>query len=187
MLSMASSFNASIRVVTPKPRYEGTDEKKYNRDILTAGPLVTAKATLLKRLSCINMVDYYFYYHVKFFNLSIGSLGIFGQSCDSFIQMCSDLTIDKAHTNCIITKLTTIIIRTIYCIFCMRNKPRPSILLTVFLHPLVLLIKITYLSAFFFHFSLEIPVIRPVEYKLPIIREICICKFSICINMKFKK
>ena len=35
------------------------------------------------------------YRHVKFVNLSIGSLGIFGQSCDSFIQMCSDLTIDN--------------------------------------------------------------------------------------------
>ena len=68
------------------------------------------------------------YRHVKFVNLSIGSLRIFGQSCDSFLQMCSDLTIDKAHTNCIITKLSTyhyliIIIRTTYYIFCMRNKP----------------------------------------------------------------
>ena len=39
------------------------------------------------------------YRHIKFVNLSIGSLGIFGQSCDSFIQICSDLTIDEAHTN----------------------------------------------------------------------------------------
>ena len=37
------------------------------------------------------------YRHVKFVNLSKGSLGIFGLSCDWFIQMCSDLTIDKAH------------------------------------------------------------------------------------------
>ena len=63
------------------------------------------------------------YRHVKFVNLSISSLGIFGQSCDSFIQMCSDLTIGKAHTNYIITKLSTIIIRTTYYIFCMRTKP----------------------------------------------------------------
>ena len=62
------------------------------------------------------------YRHMKFVNLSIGSLGIFGQSCDSFIQRCSDPTIDQAHTNYIITKLTTIIIRTTYYIFCMRNK-----------------------------------------------------------------
>ena len=45
------------------------------------------------------------YRHVKLVNLSIGSLGIFGQSSDSFIQMFSDLTIDKAHTNYIIAKL----------------------------------------------------------------------------------
>ena len=63
------------------------------------------------------------YRQVKFVNLSIGSLGICGQSCDSFIQMCSDVTIDKAHTNYIITKLTTIIIRTTHYILCMRNKP----------------------------------------------------------------
>ena len=63
------------------------------------------------------------YRHVKFVNLSIGSLGIFGQSCNSFIQMCSDLTIDKAHTSYIIAKLTTIIIPTTYHIFCMRNEP----------------------------------------------------------------
>ena len=62
------------------------------------------------------------YRHVRFVSLSIGSLEIFRQSCDSFIQMCSDLTIDKAHTNYIITKLSTIIIRTTYYIFCMRNN-----------------------------------------------------------------
>ena len=70
------------------------------------------------------------YRHVKFVNLSIGSLGIFGQSSDSFIQMCSDLTIDKAHANYIITKLTTIIICATYYIFCMRTKPwtKPDLL-----------------------------------------------------------
>ena len=60
---------------------------------------------------------------VKFVNLSISSLGIFGQSCDSFIQMCTDLSSNTGHTNYIITKLTCIIIRIIYYIFCMRNKP----------------------------------------------------------------
>ena len=63
------------------------------------------------------------YRHIEFMNLSIGSLGIFGQSSDSFIQMCSDLAIDKAHTNYIFTKSSTIIIRTTYYIFCMRDKP----------------------------------------------------------------
>ena len=45
------------------------------------------------------------YRHLKFVNSSISSLRIFGQSCDSFIQICSSLAIDKAHTNYIITKL----------------------------------------------------------------------------------
>ena len=63
------------------------------------------------------------YRNVKFVNLSISSLGIFGKSCDSFIQMCNDLNIEKKHLNYIIIKLTTIIIRTTYYIFCMRNKP----------------------------------------------------------------
>ena len=34
-------------------------------------------------------------------------------------------------------------------------------------------------------FILEIPVIRSAEYKLPIIREICVCMFSLYIKMKF--
>ena len=63
------------------------------------------------------------YRRVKFANLSISSLGIFGQSCNSFIQMCTDLAINTGHTKYIITKLTSIIIRTTYYIFCMRNKP----------------------------------------------------------------
>ena len=63
------------------------------------------------------------YRQVKFLNLSISSLGIFGQSCDSFIQMCNDLTTNTGHTNFIFTKLTSIIIRTTYYIFCMRNRP----------------------------------------------------------------
>ena len=63
------------------------------------------------------------YCHVKFMNLSISSLGIFGQSCDSLIQMCNDPTINTGHTNFIITKLTSIIIRITYYIFCMCNKP----------------------------------------------------------------
>ena len=34
-------------------------------------------------------------------------------------------------------------------------------------------------------FSLEIPVIIPAEYKLPLIREICIFMFSLYIKIKF--
>ena len=54
------------------------------------------------------------YCHVKFVNLSISSLGIFGQYCNSFIQMCTDLSINTGHTKYIITKLTSKAIRTTY-------------------------------------------------------------------------
>ena len=62
-------------------------------------------------------------HHVKFVNLSIGFVGIFGQSCDSFIQMCSDLTIDNAHINYIIDRLSTIIIRTLITYFACATNP----------------------------------------------------------------
>lgn len=38
------------------------------------------------------------------------------------LSMCNDLDIDKKHLNYILQKVTTIIIRFIYYIFCMRNK-----------------------------------------------------------------
>ena len=59
---------------------------------------------------------------VKFVNLSTSSLGISRQSCNSFIQICTDLSVNTGQTNYIITKLTSIIIRTTYYIFCMRSK-----------------------------------------------------------------
>ena len=59
---------------------------------------------------------------VNFVNLSISCLGIFGNSCDSFIDMCDELKLDYQHRNFIIKKLSAIIIRTSYYIFCMRNK-----------------------------------------------------------------
>ena len=60
---------------------------------------------------------------VKFVNLSVSSFGIFGQSYNSFIEMCTDLFINTGHTNYLMTKLTITIIRTMYYIFCMRSKP----------------------------------------------------------------
>ena len=62
------------------------------------------------------------YRSVNFINLSINSLGIFGKSCNSFITMCNDLNIDKQNLNYALRKITAIIIRSAYYIFCMRNK-----------------------------------------------------------------
>ena len=118
------------------------------------------------------------YRHVKLVNLSIGSLGIFGQSSDSFIQMCSDLAIDKAHIRYIITKLTTIIIHTAHYIFFMRNKPRhstnsfPSSISSSYENHLLfsgsffcLFLLLIYS---FILFPQEITVIRPAEYNYPL-------------------
>ena len=60
-------------------------------------------------------------HHVKFIALSISSFGNFGQSCNSFIQMCSDLSINTGQINYIITNLTSIIICATYYILCATN------------------------------------------------------------------
>ena len=43
-----------------------------------------------------------------------------------FIAMCDDLNIDKQQSNYALRKITAIIIRSSYYIFCMRNKPRAN-------------------------------------------------------------
>ena len=62
------------------------------------------------------------YNKIKFVNLCISCLGIFGNSSDSFLQMCNERGIENHDLRFIISKLSTIIIRTTYYIFCMRNK-----------------------------------------------------------------
>ena len=63
---------------------------------------------------------------VKFVNLSVSCLRIFGHSADSFTDMCKDLEINKIHLRFIIRKTSNIIIRSKNLIFCRRNKPRNS-------------------------------------------------------------
>ena len=60
---------------------------------------------------------------VRLINLSISSLGIFGNSCKSFTEKCNDLDVEKQHMKYILRKTTNIIIRSTYYIICMRNKP----------------------------------------------------------------
>ena len=55
-------------------------------------------------------------------NLSISSLGIFGLSCSTFIEMFDDLAVDMGHRRYLISKLSGTIIPTTYYIFCRRNK-----------------------------------------------------------------
>ena len=63
------------------------------------------------------------YRKVKFINLSTSSFGILGKTSESFFDMCKELGTEKPYLNFIAMKLTTIIIRTTYYIFCTRNKP----------------------------------------------------------------
>ena len=69
------------------------------------------------------------YYDVKFINLSMSALGIFGRSSDSFSSMLKDLDFDTTHKQQIIMKTSSITIRYTYYIFCKRNKfwPGPEI------------------------------------------------------------
>ena len=62
------------------------------------------------------------YHKVKFIDISISSLGIFVNSFDAYIQTYKDLNCEEMHHKYILKKLITIINRTTYYIFCMRNK-----------------------------------------------------------------
>ena len=59
---------------------------------------------------------------IKFGNLCISCLGIFGNSSDSILQTCNERGIENRDLRFIISKLSTIIIRTTCYILCMRNK-----------------------------------------------------------------
>ena len=109
------------------------------------------------------------YSRIEFVNLCRSSLGIFSNSSDSFLQMCNDIGINKRHLNFIVTKLCTIIIRTTYYIFCIRNKPwgQPE-LLSYYYHCSILCndFSVSYACS-----------LRPAKYKLPV-SEIYICRFG---------
>ena len=46
---------------------------------------------------------------IKFINLSLCALGIFGKSCEPFEDTCKELEFDEQHTDFIVRKLSTII------------------------------------------------------------------------------
>ena len=63
------------------------------------------------------------YTSVTFVNPSLSSLGIYANSCLSFLKMCDSLSIDNQQKRFLISKLSAISIRTTYYIFCCRDKP----------------------------------------------------------------
>ena len=62
------------------------------------------------------------YTSIKFVNLSMSALGIFGASSDSLLQMLQDLHFDANVQNNIVMKASNIAIRCTYYIYCRRNK-----------------------------------------------------------------
>ena len=63
------------------------------------------------------------YISVTFVNLSMSALGIYANSCLSFLKMCDSLSIANQQKRFLVSNLSTISIRTTYYIFCCRDKP----------------------------------------------------------------
>ena len=63
------------------------------------------------------------YKKIKFINLCISCLGIFGTSSTLFLKMCNDNGIDTHYLTFIISQMSTIVIPTTYYISCIRNRP----------------------------------------------------------------
>ena len=59
---------------------------------------------------------------VRFVNLSMSPLGVFSDECSTFLDMMSDIGIDKKQQRYIIKKMINIAIRATYYIFCCRNR-----------------------------------------------------------------
>ena len=62
------------------------------------------------------------YDEVKFINVSMSSLGVFDKSCESLTKMLKDLDIEVPIQRRLLSKVMNIAIRSIYDIFCRRNK-----------------------------------------------------------------
>ena len=59
---------------------------------------------------------------VKFVNLSLSALGVFGRTSDSFDDMLRNLQVDSQQSKYIKKKIVSTCIRTSYYIFCKQNK-----------------------------------------------------------------
>ena len=62
------------------------------------------------------------YDEVKFVNVSISSLGVFGESTNTLFDMLHDLKYDERRIKYVKKKIIATCIRTSYYIFCRRNK-----------------------------------------------------------------
>ena len=62
------------------------------------------------------------YDEVKFVNVSISTLGVFGESTNTLFDMLHDLKYDEQRIKYVKKKIIATCIRTSYYIFCRRNK-----------------------------------------------------------------
>ena len=62
------------------------------------------------------------YRKVKFINLSLGAIGVYSKSQDTFSDLLSDLEVDKAHSSYVLSKISNAYIQTTYYLFCLRDE-----------------------------------------------------------------
>ena len=63
------------------------------------------------------------YEDVKFINLSMGALGVYSKSCNSFFSMMDELKLSEVEKKYIARTAINLAIRCSYYIFCRKNKP----------------------------------------------------------------
>ena len=51
---------------------------------------------------------------IKFINLSLGAIGIYSKSKDTFLDLLSSLEVDKEHSSYVLPKISNVCIRTTY-------------------------------------------------------------------------
>ena len=81
--------------------------------------------SLQKKRKYLELVDTFSqeYDAVKFVNVSMGTLGMFETSCDTFVTMLSEVGTTQNQKDYVLKSVTNITIRCTYYIFCMRDKP----------------------------------------------------------------
>ena len=60
---------------------------------------------------------------IQFVNVSKGTLGIFGTSCDTFVAMLNEVGTTQSQKDYVLKSMTKDSIRCTYYIFCMRDTP----------------------------------------------------------------
>ena len=63
------------------------------------------------------------YEDVKFINLSMGALGVYSKSCNSFFSMMDELKLSEVEKKYIARTVTNLAIGCSYYIFCRKSKP----------------------------------------------------------------